>query len=321
MKPSSSDRGVRSVIEAMRDQIRMTPMSTPRRGLLSQRFRGSAIASSLRAVLAGAVAVAVAAVIIGCGSNHEASRTAGNHQLSSPAHPLQPPRVSAAPACRAKMVNGRLVPPPLVETDAPASNALLSMLGSLRRPPSAADHIDLHRLNRYPYDVITIYSRYVRVYTGERGSRIAILPATICSLPVATPLTGHVHLQPTQVLVMQVLSNPLPRPIELVGTAADIGSAQANPGTRTATGESLQATVVPDGVARVVMDFTPPFLHHYSVTMTIHDNVGIAVRRPDYAPTSVAWYDNAGHLIKTYTDRPALQYDDCLAQHKKNCSD
>lgn len=67
------------------------------------------------------------------------------------------------------------------------------------------------------------------------------------------------------------------------------------------------------------MQFTPPFMHHYSVTVTIHDNVGIAVRKPNYTPTIVSWYAPGGQLLRTFVDRTALQYDQCLAKHRKNC--
>lgn len=76
---------------------------------------------------------------------------------------------------------------------------------------------------------------------------------------------------------------------------------------------------MPDGVTRVVMQFTPPFLHHYTVTMTIHENIGIAVRKPDYTPTTVSWYASDGHRIKTFVDRETLRYDNCLAKHQKDC--
>jgi hypothetical protein len=102
-----------------------------------------------------------------------------------------------------------------------------------------------------------------------------------------------------------------------VGTAADIEAAQANPGVDTASPRGwLQATVVPDGVARVVMHFTPPFLHRYTVTTSIQDNVGIAILKPDYTPTSVRWYSANGTLLRTYIDRQDLNYDTCLAHHK-----
>jgi hypothetical protein len=73
-------------------------------------------------------------------------------------------------------------------------------------------------------------------------------------------------------------------------------------------------------VARVVMHFTPPFLHHYTVAMTIHDNVGIAVRNPDYFPTTVKWYAADGHLLRTFVDRQDLRYENCLAKHRRNCN-
>ena len=195
------------------------------------------------------------------------------------------------------------------------------MLGLLRRPASAADRVDLRRFNRGPWETITLYVRYIRVRSGQRHARIAILPATICNLPTTIPPPKRLRVAPTQVLLMLVLSNPGPsRPTILVGTASDIRSAEANPGLDTVSPRGwLQATVVPDGVARVVMHFTPPFLHHYTVSMVIHANVGIVVRKADYAPTTVSWYAADGHLMRKYVDWAALRYDNCLAKHKRKC--
>ena len=82
----------------------------------------------------------------------------------------------------------------------------------------------------------------------------------------------------------------------------------------------MDAAIVPDGVAKVVMHFTPPFLRHYSATATVHDNVGIVVRRVSYSPTTVSWYDSAGHLTHTYVDKANLRYENCLAHHRKSCA-
>jgi hypothetical protein len=82
----------------------------------------------------------------------------------------------------------------------------------------------------------------------------------------------------------------------------------------------MEAAIVPDGVARVVMHFTPPFLHHYSAAATVHDNVAIVVRKPDYEPTSASLYDSAGHLVRSYVDKRDLRYENCLSHHRKNCT-
>ncbi len=94
----------------------------------------------------------------------------------------------------------------------------------------------------------------------------------------------------------------------------------ALPGLDTTNGQWIQADIVPDGVAKVVMHFTPPFLHHDSATTTIHDNIGMVVRRPDYAPTSVSWYAADGHLIHTFVNKQDLRYATCLAHHRKSCN-
>ena len=104
-----------------------------------------------------------------------------------------------------------------------------------------------------------------------------------------------------------------------VSTPSLIRSGFALPGLDRARGGWIQAVVVPDGVAKVVMRFTPPFLHHSSATATIQDNIGIVVRRPDYSPTTVSWYAADGHLIRTFVDRKGLGLDSCLAAHRENC--
>jgi hypothetical protein len=105
-----------------------------------------------------------------------------------------------------------------------------------------------------------------------------------------------------------------------VSTAGLIRSGFGLPGLDTPDHQWMQGVVVPDGVTRVVMHFTPPFLHSYSATVAIRDNVGLIVRRPDYTPTSVSWYAADGHLIRTFVDRQAIRLDNCLRAHRKNCS-
>ena len=57
----------------------------------------------------------------------------------------------------------------------------------------------------------------------------------------------------------------------------------------------LQAPVVPDGVADVVLRFT-----NHQVSMAIHDNVGIAGPVSGYAPKSITWYAADGNTIRTF---------------------
>jgi hypothetical protein len=112
----------------------------------------------------------------------------------------------------------------------------------------------------------------------------------------------------------------------LVGTAQQINRGPAlagldiEPNKQGVSQAFLQAIVVPDGVNKVVMEFTPPFLHHYSNTVQIQSNVGIVVRRPDATPTTVLWYGANGRLIKKFVDHQQLGYDNCLAAHKKSCN-
>jgi hypothetical protein len=81
----------------------------------------------------------------------------------------------------------------------------------------------------------------------------------------------------------------------------------------------LQTTVVPDGVARVTMEFTSPYRVPRTVSLATGSNVGIAVRRFPYTPTIVSWYGANGRRIKKFVDRPLLAYHNCLIAHRKDC--
>ena len=165
----------------------------------------------------------------------------------------------------------------------------------------------------------------MRVFDGPKGVKLAYLPVSYCTETAlrgsgSNPLgsVGRVTLQ--QTLVMLVLSNPGEHPPVLVGTAQQIKHGPALAGLDLAHQPGwVQTIVVPDGVARVVMRFTPPFLHHYSNTVQIHSNVGIVVRRPDYMPTTIIWYAADGHLIKRFVFRKDIALDNCLAHHRKDC--
>src|ERR1035441_2440143 len=214
--------------------------------------------------------------------------------------PGTPSSVSVAPACRDRTIDGREVVPPLVKSNASPSSSITSQVGLLRQPATAADRVNLRWFDRWPYEAITVYVRYIRVVEGPQGARIAILPARICSLPHPFPPPKHVRLVPTLVLLMQVLSSPRPyRPTVLVGTATNIGNGQANgyldnPVPQGKTG--LLLTVVPSSVARVVFHFPG---HPSSATVAIHGNVGIANPTPQLFPTSATWYAANGRVIRT----------------------
>jgi hypothetical protein len=229
----------------------------------------------------------------------------------------------AAPDCTFKHTRERTILPPLVQSNDAPNSSLVSLLGLLRQPATAADYVNIRLLDRWPYQVLAVYMRYIRVLSGPDGARIAILPARICGSPGVAPPGTRTYLAPHDVLLMQVLSNPKTfRPTVYVGTAADISNRPADPSLVNAPPRhgQLQATVVPDGVARVVLRFTPPFRSHYAVTLQIHDNVGIASPLPGYPPTITTWYAASGKVIRTFTNRQMLRYDNCLARHAKNCS-
>jgi hypothetical protein len=274
--------------------------------------------------LSFAVTIAIVAVVVATGVLHGTSGagTHGHSTVTPPSGGYVAPIVSRSPACRLRRTQSGL--PPLVSSNASPGTALASILAIARTPVNGTGVKSLGPFDRDPVGILTVYDRYIRIVHGARGTRVAFFPASICN-EVQTSRAGQspqrIRIAPEQAMVMLVLSNPLPRPAILVGTASTISSGPAVPGLDLPNQRGwIQATVVPDGVARVVMHFTPPFLHHYTATVMIHDNVGIAVRKPDYTPTTVSWHGANGQLIKTFVDRSALRYDNCLAAHKKRCN-
>jgi hypothetical protein len=274
-----------------------------------------------RGMLAGCVASVVAVAALGTGLTE--SSAAGRQRTSSLTKGSTTGASSSGlAACGGSVVHGRLVFPPVVMSDARPENGLLSILRTFRQPATAGDHIDLSKLNRWEDDDLTVFKRYVRVMTGERGAQVAILPTTICARAggLLNPDSPPARLlQVVELVILKPAPNnsPLLTPI-LVGTPADIRSGTTFSGLFISGGGS-DMTVVPNGVARVYMHFTPPFSHHYSVTEAIHNNVGIAVDRPGFAPTTIIWYDRAGRRIKTIVHRREIEYDNCLAHHRPNC--
>jgi hypothetical protein len=185
---------------------------------------------------------------------------------------------------------------PVAHTNRAPDPSLKAILSIARTPANGPGPSALGPVDQYPWRVQTIFSRYIRIVDGERHTRIAFFPATICNPNGSQTLT--------QAILMMVLSNPPPRPTILAGTAATITDGTALPGLDLPNQQGwIQAIVVPDGIAAVYMHFTPPFLHPYSAWLPIHDNIGIAVRKPDYTPTTVSWYAAGGRLLRTFTNR------------------
>jgi hypothetical protein len=196
--------------------------------------------------------------------------------------------------------------PPLVKSNAAPSGSLINEAAVLRRPATAADRIDLQSLDRFPNDVLAIYARYVRVIVGPRAVRIAIVPARVCTTPVSGSNLVYPPAQtPRDVLLMQVLSNPRSfRPTVYIGSASEITGGQAIASLANARPRqtTLQVTVVPDGVARVV--FRYPGHRPSAATAVVHDNVGIANPTPQYQPTSIIWDSAPGTVIRRLNRMP-----------------
>ena len=271
-------------------------------------------------VLSVAVTIAIIAVVVATGAlGGTPGKTAqqGRHIY------VGEPSVSRARACRPRHTPSGL--PPLVDSSASPGPALQSILTLAREPGNGTGVASLGAFDRDPVGVLTVYRRYIRIVAGEKGTKLAFFPAVVCNQVQTSPAGRNpprMRIAPAEAIVMLVLSNPGLHPAILAGTPATILNGPADPGLDLPDQRGwIQATVVPDGVARVVMHFTPPFLHHYTVTMMIQHNIGVAVRKPDYTPTTVYWYAADGHLIKTFIDRKALRYDNCLAKHEKNCLD
>ena len=214
-------------------------------------------------------------------------------------------------------------PAALVQSDSAPDPSLVSQLFLLRDSAGAATISALGNWDRRQYPFATIFTDYIRIVDGPRNVKLGFFPATFCN---QTELSGLGSQHPVvrealqQGIFMLVLSNPGEHPPVLVGTAAQIEHGPGLAGLDLSDQRGwVQATVVPDGVTRVVMKFTPPFLHHYSNTVTIQSSVGIVVRRPDYSPTTVIWYGADGHPIKKFVFGKEISYDNCLRAHKKLC--
>jgi hypothetical protein len=313
------DRLERELLAAGRRHQNAAAPSSPRRGpAMQRRWR-----ATIPVILSLAVTIAVVAVVVAVsGTHHTSPHTPGHHQ-HNPINPLGifHTKVSTAPACRVRHSHDGL--PALIKSDANPGPGLASILGIARQPATGGSLTDVGSFDRDPVRVLTVFRRFVHVVDGAHETRLAFFPAVVCNETDYGPsdrLPQRVRIAPAQAMVMVVLSNPPPRTAILVGTASTIRTGPALPGLDLPDNRGwIQATVVRDGVSRVVMHFTPPFLHHYTATATVQDNVAIIVRKPDYTPTTVSWYAADGHLIHTFVNQQAIQYDQCLAQHRQNC--
>lgn len=310
------DRLERELLSAGRRHQARSAFPSVRRSRLP-RLRGSAPIIASLAVTAG-----VAAIILGTGLIHgRSSSTTGHHPQPSPTSITGPTAttVTAVGACR--QPPGR--PPRLIMSDAAPEPKLANILSIAREPAPGDGATAIQGFNRYPLDVLTVFRRFIRIVNGERGVRIAFFPVVFCqqtSSGRGFP-PSRIRLAPAQGIVMLPLQGREKTPAIGASTPSAILAGSALPGLGRANNRGwIQAAIVPDGVAKVVMQFTPPFLHHYTATASVHDNVAVVVRDPDYTPTTVRWYAADGHLLHTYVDRADLRYENCLAQHRKRCT-
>lgn len=265
------------------------------------------------------VAVVLSAGLIHGGSHSTPAQHGHGTVKPVPTAPVQV-KVTASPACRLRGPHASL--PPVAMSDGAPSPPLSSILSMAREPAGTDGTAAIRGFNRAPLNVLTVFRRFIRIVNGERGERVAFFPAVFCAqtdLGSAFPPT-HIRITAEQGIIMLPLDETPKTTALTVSTPSLIRSGFALPGLDSTNGQWIQGVVVPDGVAKVVMHFTPPFLHHYSATAVIHDNVGIVVRRPDYTPTTVSWYAADGHLIRTFVDKRDLRYETCLAHHRKNCN-
>lgn len=301
-----------------RHQSRQASPSAP------ARRRAWRVTGSVPVIVSLAVTGLVVAVVLSAGLIHGASHsTPAQHGHGTvkpvPTAPVQP-KVTASPACRLRGPHASL--PPVAMSDAAPSPQLSSILTMAREPASTDGTAAIRGFDRAPLNVLTVFRRFIRIVNGERGERVAFFPAVFCQqtdLGSGFP-PKRIRITAVQGIITLPLDQTPKTPAVTVSTPSLIRSGFALPGLDTTNRQWIQAVVVPDGVAKVVMHFTPPFLHHYSATAVIRDNIGVVVRRPDYIPTTVSWYAADGHLIHTYVDKHDLRYDECLAAHRKNCN-
>lgn len=303
-------------LNELRAELRRATQRDPARG--TSRWMPKPVFARLAVPAIVAIAV-LAYVIAGLGTGAAGRVPVVDFTANASDTTAQNGTIIASPACH-KLLRGRRLAPLIRSDDAP-DRALLSELSMLREVSTPLDEKSLGRWDRYPLLVSTIFQRYIRVFNGPEGVRVAYVPVSLCGqLEPPGASRGTVHETLHQGLIMLVLSNPGEHPPVLVGSAQQIKHGPALAGLDLSHQPGwVQTIVVPDGVSKVVMKFTPPFLHHYSNTVQIQSNVGIVVRRPSYEPTTVLWYAADGRIIKKFVNRKEIATDNCLAHHRKDC--
>ena len=305
------------------DRLEQELLAAGRRRQRASRSRGLLRGRSWRlAVVPVLVAVAALVYVVAGSGSSVSGRLPKSDSPSGYQYQATPgkPRLVGSKQC-IDMAGGRVRA--LVQSQGAPDPSLTSQLSLLRNSAGTASISALGNWDRRQYPFATIFTNYIRIVDGPRNVKLGFFPATFCN---QTDVSGLGSQHPVvreafqQGIFMLVLSNPGEHPPVLVGTAAQIEHGPGLAGLDLSDQRGwVQAIVVPDGVTRAVMKFTPPFLHHYSNTVTIQSNVGIVVRRPDYSPTTVAWYGANGHLIKRFVFHKEISDDNCLHAHKKLC--
>lgn len=288
-----------------------------------RRLHGPRLSASARLVVSLTVTISVVAVVLGAGLIGGGSSSTIGHQAQQTPTALPGPagtNVTSVGACRQS--GGRL--PRVVMSDAAPERALARILSIAREPARGEGPTVIRGFDRFPVGVLTVFRRFIRVVNGERSVRVAFFPVVFCQQTDSGRgfPPPRVRIAPAQAIVMLPLQGPQKTLAIEASTPSVILDGSALPGLDRPNNRGwIQSVIVPDGVTKVVMQFTPPFLHHYTVTATIHDNLAVVVRKPDYTPTIVRWYAANGHLVHTYVDWRDLHYENCLAHHRRRCTD
>jgi hypothetical protein len=231
------------------------------------------------------VAVAVAAAVAGCGT---ANRMTAPGAAQSPVLSCWRP---------ARNVQNAVAP----STQATPSRTLLSLLGTLRRQAKSTDRVSLRGLVYSP--ITAVYARYVRVVSDSGGERFALVPAQICGkknggIYPARPPGRAAAPQPQDAIFIIVLRSAAPRALFNAGDAPQIQGGRSIGQWWPEGDGSVIASVVPDGVSRVVLGFGS---RHREVTLSVRDNLAVARPSPAMLPVVSTWYGHNGRVIRSFS--------------------
>jgi len=281
----------------MTTTVEPTPLQTPDAGVIEEartrqrRHRGMAAASALAAVAIGAILLAFSGGGDG-GSRPTGAPVPAGHPLSKTARGSEAACLSA----KGKALQG------------PPSRSLLSILGVLRRPATAADALPPSYVARgLTRGVFVHYVRRTRVING---SSYYIYPAIVGGCGVEKARQGIVHLETHIDLGSGIIGGTggggaSASDIEQ-GTSADTGP----PGSATS---ATIAMIVPDGVASVTLHYpagrasgySPVISPPFTITAApVNNELVVRVPRsagggPIHHPT-MTWRAADGHIIKQF---------------------